>query len=281
MNLSVVVATHQDPLGLYLTVYALQQQLQTFPNDWEIIIAADGGSPVKWEKLHNTRCLRITTGSPQGTRDAGIRVAKHPVILCVESHVVVSDIKNWLAQHIAKKAAISFPARVGETSELFTVSNTDTNWNGDLWIKRHFNDCDKQGAHRVVQFGHACMMIDRDWYYRSGGYTMLQKGWGGEEPYLCLKAWMTGRECWVFPDIWFAHYLQPGAHTGYRESENFVRNIDIVKYVIAGQIPPRGRILSLTPELRKEREIILNGPFNGDLNKLREYFRREGIDVNA
>jgi hypothetical protein len=272
-----VVATHQDPLGLYLTVYALQEQMQEFPDEWEIIIAADGGSPTKWERLHNTRCLRITTGSPQGTRDAGIRSAKYSAVLCVESHVIVADIKRWLAQHIGKKAAISFPARVGETNELFTITNTNTNWDGDLWIKRHFNDSDTQGAYRVVQFGHAAFMLDRDWYLHSGGYTLEQKGWGGEEPYLCLKAWMTGRECWLFPDIWMAHYLKPGAHRDYRESADFQHNIDIVRYVMAGRIPPRGRALYMTPELQAERNKIVSGPFKGDLEKLREYFKKEGI----
>lgn len=274
MNLSIVVATHQDPLGLYLTVYALHQQLQTFPDEWEIIIAADGGSPVKWEKLHNTRCLRIMTGSPQGTRDAGIRSAKYPVVLCVESHVVVADIKHWLTEHVAKQAAISFPARVGETNELFTVSNTETNWDGDLWIKKHFNDC-VQDAHRVVQFGHAAFMLDRNFYLSSGGYSLDQKGFGGEEPYLCLKTWMLGKECWVFPDIWMAHYLKPGAHAGCRESSDFLRNTQIVKYVINGD---RGS-LTLTPSLLAERQRVVSGPFGGNLEKLKQHLREQGVIV--
>src|SRR5215831_11204902 len=275
MNISVVVATHADPLGLYLTVYALLQQLQSSQLEWEIVIAADGGTPVKWEKLPRTRCLRISTGSPQGTRDAGIRAARYPLILCVESHVVVSYIEKWIKLHRAFGATISFPARVGETSELFTVNNTETDWDGDLWIKYHLSN--KPECHRVAQFGNAAFMLDKDWYEKYGGYTLEQKGWGGEEPYLCLKAWMTGKECWVFPEIEMAHYLKPGAHIDYKQSPDYIRNMDIVRYVMSGSIPPRGRVLPLTPVLQKERQQIIDGPFLGHLNLLREYFKKEGI----
>ena len=277
MELSVVVASFADPEGLYLTVFSLIQQLLPSGLDWEIVIAADGGTPVKWEKLPHVSCLRLTgslrTGSPQGTRDAGIRAAKYETVLCVESHCIVSDVEQWMHVHrLLKDAAMSFPARIGESTELFSVYGTTTNWDGDLWIKRHTYEPYAQPK-RTVQFGHAAFMLDRNWYIYNGGYCLAQQGWGGEEPFLCLKAWMLGKSCWVVPSIWFAHYLKEGAHTNYRTTDSFIRNMAIVKYVMTGEAGG----LYLTPELTTERQRMVNGPYGGDLSKLKEFFVNEGI----
>src|SRR5277367_5202890 len=109
MDLSCVIASHANPQGCYLTVFALLFQLQKTNLQWEIIIAADGGSETMWEKLPNTRCLRIRSGSPQGTRDAGIREAKADAVLVVEDHVLVNDLESFLRAHNALGGAMTFP----------------------------------------------------------------------------------------------------------------------------------------------------------------------------
>jgi hypothetical protein len=157
---------------------------------------------------------------------------------------------------------------------MFNVYGSTTNWEGNLWYGHHiYTPIDM--PHRIVQFGHSCVMVDRDWYVRSGGYTTLQQGWGGEEPFLCLKAWMLGRECWMIPAIWHAHYLTPNAHGGAMVSENFARNFEMVKYVMNGD---QGH-LRLSSELIAERKKICAGPFHGNLSELKEHFKREGIVI--
>lgn len=282
MQLSIVVATHQDPLGLYLTVFSVIQQLmqQSIIHEWEIIIAADGGSEYKWERISNIRCLRLTggnrTGSPQGTRDAGIRTAKYPTVLCIESHVIVSNIALWLDLHLTDcgNPALSFPARICEGPEAFNVFGSTTNWDGNLWYKTHIYTPFSE-PRRIVQFGHSAFMVNREWYVGCGGYTNLQKGWGGEEPFLCLKAWMLGQSCWMIPQIWHAHFLDNRGAGAAMASDDFKRNFDIVKYVMAGQAGN----LKLTPELIEERQKICAGPFNGNLDSLKSYFQSEGIQT--
>jgi hypothetical protein len=279
MRLSIVVATYHDPLGLYLTVFSVLQQLYASNiHEWEVLIVADAGTEYKWEKLPNVRCLRLTggnrTGSPQGTRDAGIRAAKYSTVLCIESHVVVFNIQLWLDMHLTDcgNPALSFPARIGEGPEMFNVFGSTTNWDGNLWYGKHLYT-PSDAPHRIVQFGHSAFMVNREWYVDCGGYTDLQKSWGGEEPFLCLKAWMLGNSCWMIPQIKHAHYLTPGAHGDAMHSEAFKRNFDVVRYVIAGEVGT----LKLTPELVAERQRICSGPFGGDLNKLKAYFQQEGI----
>jgi hypothetical protein len=273
MDLSVVIAAHADALGLYLTTFAVIEQLSKTSLNWEIIIAADGGSEYKWEKQPNVRCLRIRTGSPQGTRDAGIRAAQSQHVLCLESHVIVSDIESFLRVHKALGGAMTFPARVGEGPEMYDVIGTDTDFEGNLWFKRTLYGPPSGEPHRVPQFGHSCFMIDRHQYEAVGGYGNTLTGWGGEEPLLCFKFWMMARTCWQVPSIWHSHYLDNRGAGVAMVSENFTRNFKIVKYIITGQ----NTGIVLTPEIQQERARICAGSFGGDFNKLREHFKREGI----
>jgi hypothetical protein len=275
VDLSVVIASHQDPLGLYLTTFAVIEQLSKTNLTWEIVLACDGGTPYKWEKQPNVRCLRIRTGSPQGTRDAGIRAAQAERILCIESHVIVSDIASFLEAHKALGGAMTFPARIGEGPEMFNVFGTETDWDGNLWFKRtlYFPQNGKE-PYRVPQFGHSCFMINKSNYVNVGGYTDLLTGWGGEESLLCLKFWMLGYELWQTPNVWHAHYLDNrGAGTA-MASENFTRNFAIGKYVLTGKVSSG---LQVTTPIRLERDFIMAGPFGGDIEKLKIYFKERGI----
>jgi hypothetical protein len=273
MALSVVVASHANPQGCYLTVFALLFQLQKTSLEWEIIIAADGGSETMWEKLPNTRCLRIRSGSPQGTRDAGIREARYATVLVIEDHVLVNDIASLCEAHIALGGAMTFPARIGEGTALNNVYGTTTNFDGNLWFKRTIYSPLSDKPYRVPQFGHSCFMLDRAAYLAVGGYTNLLTGWGFEEPLLCLKFWMLGYTLWQVPSIGHAHFLADRTG-GAMQTEQFQKNFAITKYVLTGNISSG---LQVTAAMREERQRIENGPFRGDINKLRAYLRAEGI----
>lgn len=275
MELSVVIASHQDSLGLYLTLFSVIQQLEKVDFDWEVIVAADAGTDYKYEKQPNVKVLRLRMGSPQGTRDSGIRAAKYNNVLCIESHVIVSDICKFLDRYLEIEPAMLFPTRIAEGPEQFNVYGTETDWDGNLWFKRTLYSPPKSTLrfYRVPQFGHSCFMIDRQKYLDIGGYTDLLTGWGGEEVMLCLRFWMLGYDCWQTKDIWHAHFLDNRGAGNAMASSNFTRNFQIVKYVLSGE---RGN-LNLTPEMLAERQRIKNGPFEGDLQKLRLYFKREGI----
>lgn len=267
MMLSIVITSHHDPATCYLTAAAVQSQLEGRGIDYEMIIVADGGTEIKWENQGVT-CLRVNTGSPQGSRDAGIRAAKYATVLVLESHVVVSDIAQFLLEHQRLESAITFPIRTAEGTELFDVYAHETDWDGNLWFKRLIYSPIRKINYRVAQFGHSCFMLDRNWYVESGGYTDLLRGWGGEEPFLCLKAWMLGRECWQIPTIWHAHYLMPGAH---KEKPDLERNLATVGYVIAGR---KRSGMIITPAMEAERRKICSGPHGGDLSKLRSHLKQ-------
>ena len=274
MDLSVVVASHANPQGCYLTVFALLEQLnRAVPGfEWELIIASDGGSEYQWEKIPRVRCLRITTGSPQGTRDAGIRAAQAASVLVVEDHVVVFNIAYFLEAHKRLGGAMTFPARIGEGTSLFNVYGTETDWDGRLWFKRTLYDIPHNRPYPVAQFGHSCFMLDRAAYLAVGGYTDLLTGWGFEEPLLCLKFWMLGYKLFQVPEVWHAHFLADRTG-GAMASESFTKNSHIMQYVIAGRTPP----FAVTPAMKAERDRVCAGPFGGDIQRLRTHLQSLGI----
>jgi len=279
--LSVVIATHHDELGCYLTTFAARAQLGARSTPYELIVVADGGTPTKWES-RGIRCLRVNTGSPQGTRDAGIRAARYDNVLVLDSHVVVNDIHWLLTEHRRLGGALTFCPRVGEGTELFNVYGHETDWDGNLWYKRLvYQPNGGVSPHRVVQFGHSCFIVDKAWYVGAGGYTDLLAGWGGEEHLLCLKAWLLGRECWMVRGVWFAHYLTAGAHV---DTPHLAHNMLTAAYVLGGEQQLEktrrqynGARFTVTPEVEAERRRIVAGPFGGDLDRLRTYLREIGV----
>jgi len=126
-------------------------------------------------------------------------------------------------------------------------------------------------------------MCSRNWYFQSGGYTDLLVGYGGEETFLGLKSWMFGGQNWLIPSVSHAHYQPKGRNEGAEMKEDYKRNFCICAFVFGGQeylIKAEAHYkykLKLTPEIQLERQKICNGPFEGDLNKLRAYLDREGI----
>ncbi len=268
--LSVVITSFHDPATAYLTAFAVKAQLDKAELPYEVILVADGGTEYKWEK-QNFTCLRVNTGSPQGSRDVGIRAAKFNDVLVLEAHVVVSDITKLLLEHQYLRAAITYPIRSGEGPELFNVFAHATDWDGNLWHQKLIYSPIRSKPYPVAQFGASCFMLDRNWYLGSGGYTNLLKGWGGEEPFLPLKAWMLGRECWQVPSVTHYHYLTVGAHA---EKPHLVDNLAIVGYVIAGRLAPG---LKITPEMEAERQRIKRGPYSGDLLNLRSVMRAKEV----
>ena len=166
---------------------------------------------------------------------------------------------------------------------MFNVYGARTDWDGSLWYKNLVYEKLGNEPYRVSQFGHSAFALDRDWYLSSGGYTDLLHGWGGEEPFLCLKAWMLGRECWMVPAVRHAHYLTPGAHGDATSSAQFSRNMQTIAYVLGGERQLSkirktfGVSFEITPEIQEERRKIRTGPFGGEPDKLREFMNEQGV----
>lgn len=266
MSDSIVITSHNDPGTCYLTAFAVRAQVP----EAEILVVADGGTEYKWEKK-GFKCLRGCFGSPQASRDAGVRAASGEHVLVLESHVVVNDPRALLYCHRELGGALTFPVRIAEGPDMLDVFAHETDWDGSLWYKRlRYSPVSADlRPHRVSQFGNSCFVLDREWYIKSGGYTKLFDGWGGEEPFICLKAWMLGRECWQVPEVWHAHHLSFGQGIS---RPNLAHNLQVLGYLIAGRDCP-----GVTPAMIEERRRIQSGPFGGDVDRLKKHLESIGV----
>lgn len=289
MEVTYCIATHQNPEGLYLSVFSALAQLEKSNLDFEILIVADGGEATKYEQAHpNIRCIRLCgqnrTGSPQGTRDIGIRNAKYKNVLCIDSHVVVSDIQKWVEEHERLGAGLSFPAMRGASSEYWTLYGSLFDWDRSFWNTRVIYEPKSQSPYRIVQASHSSFMLDRQSYIDFGGYTNLQVGYGGEETFLALKFWMLGKQNWMIPKVWHAHYQPSGRNEGAELQPNYRRNFMLAAYVLGGQkylekVESHYKDkLHITPDIQRERVKIGTGPFQGNLDTFREYCKDQGIE---
>ena len=239
-QVSVCIASHNDPEGLYLTVFSALAQLEKSDLEWEIVIVADGGTETKWEKAHdNIRVLRYgggnKLGSPQASRDAGIRNCRYRNVLCLDSHVAISSISDWVSEHDRlEKVGLSFPAMVGTSLEMFKIYGNQMDFDNCFWNIQTFSQPFSWKPFRVCQCAHSAFIVNRDWYLESYGYTLEQHGYGGEESWLGGLAWMTGKENWMIPTVYHAHYMPIGRNDGAGQSEDFSRNFMIAAYVMGG-----------------------------------------------
>lgn len=289
-NVSLMIATHFNPEGLYLSTFAALEQLEKSDLEWEIVICADGGTDIKWEQAHpNIRVLRYgggnKLGSPQATRDAGIRNCRYQNVLCIDSHVIVSDIKKWVVEHERLKAAISFPAMIGVGAENFKIYGNQMDFDNCFWNVMTYSQPKSWEPFRVCQCAHSAFIVNRDWYLKSGGYTLEQRGYGAEEPLLALLAHMMGQGVWMIPTVNHAHYMPIGRNDGAGQTEDFARNFMIAAFIIGGteylvkvqRFFSWAKPLGINAEIKRRRDMVCQGPFHGDLNALRTYFKQEGI----
>ena len=286
--ISVCIASYQDPEGAYLSIFSALAQLEKSDIEWEIINVADGGTEWKYENAHpNIRVLRYAggnrLGSPQASRDMGIRNSRFKNVLCMDSHVIVSDIVEWAKEHERLGAALSFPAMTGASYEMWNLYASEFDWDKTFWNTHVYYKPKREKPYRVVQASHSGFMLDRDFYLSSGGYTDLQLGYGGEETFLALKAWMLGRENFMIPKVWHAHYQPAGRNEGAADKLDYKKNFLIAAYIFGGMEYLRkceqnyNVKLHITQKIEEERKRICAGPYRGDLDLFREFCKEEDI----
>jgi GT2 family glycosyltransferase len=307
MDISVVIPSHRDPAGLYFTFAAAAADLEHSSLHWEIIAVVDGEyhETAKSLKAHQgCRIIKGEFGSPQASRHAGAEVGKGEFIFFLDSHVVPCRDFFLRMMHTARetRAAMVFsPHCTWARGQMGYGYGVD--WCGNLWAKDHQTEPTESVPYRVAMMGHGAICVDREKYFAAGGYWLEQRGWGGEENHLALKLWMLGQECWVEPRVYHWHYMANRRGEAVFRTLEHVRNFLISAYALGGQryldrvylnytlganaVPagqrpeaqdPYGVLYRAAPaEAAVERQRIFDGPFGGDLDKLREFFRHENI----
>ncbi len=307
MDVSIVIPSKDDPAGLYFTYAGAVADLEHSGLRYEILAVVDGEfhDTARSLKAHNgCRVLRTQADSPQGARHAGAMQAQGRYIFFLDSHVLVCrDFFKRMAAAMQSTGAALLHSPHCTWSPRTMGYAYGVAWDGNLWSKDHQITPTSVTPYRVAMMGHGAICADREAYFSSGGYWLEQRGWGGEESHLNLKLWMMGHSCWVLPDVYHWHYMAHRRSAQVFGAPEHVRNFLISAYALGGDrylnrcylaymLPAEQRdaangtketavyqkLRDAVPrEAAAERVFICSGPFKGDLDKLREFFRKEGI----
>lgn len=289
--ISVVIPSRNDYEGAYLTAAAAYTQLEKLEIPFEIIFVIDnpnaGGRNVS-ARFVPSECYTIDAGSPQASRDFGIRKARYRNVFCLDSHVVCSEgfFRDALNQLDESEHGLVFPA-MALHSRTFLLYGYRMSWDSEFWNAEYYRAPHSAKPYPIIGAGHGAFALDRDVYLGIGGYSLQQKGWGGEEPFLNLKYWMLGSDCVMLPQHYHFHFTDASRNTAARNSYQLSWNMCYAAFVIGGRkaLEPvlswhRKKHAGLSGgsiELAgmAERAEILAGPYAGDLGLLRSMLRRD------
>lgn len=310
MDFSVVIPAHNDDAGAYFTATAALSDLEHGNISHEVIVAVDGAPLPAVTELAKTGAIRTACGDfggPQNARHAGIMAAEAKYVFCLDSHVIPSRhfFTHLAGALVAQKAAIVHSPHYtwGKKQGAYGFG---INWAGNLWSVDHETHPQSFAPYRVAMMGHGAFVVNKEKYLACGGYWSEQHGWGGEEPHLNLKFWMLGETCWCDPRVYHWHYMGHRRDASVFKDREHVRNFMLAAYAIGGRkyldicythytlianaqpsfeqakehwpTDPYGDIYSAVPvDAAAERERIMAGPYAGDLDALRSFFRSENI----
>lgn len=300
--LSVVIPSWQDKKGLYLTYTSAFAQLEASGIGHEFIVVADGGIDIPFEQNPDTKVLRGSFGSPQHSRDAGIRAARFPYVVCLDSHVSCGPglFNSLLFTAKSTEAAAVFPAMAFYQRRALSYSRK-IDWMYGLHVAQALPRPQSEQPHRIADACHGVFLLNREKYVAAGGYSLEQKGWGGEEEYLNLKFWMLGEECWMVPNVYHWHYTAESRRSDAdrMRSAEYARNYMLASYVLGGErylyksagcfVSPqkenyaaaRAAFVGIPRDatIKADRAKVEAGPFGGDLDRLRAHFKSQDIPV--
>jgi hypothetical protein len=152
---------------------------------------------------------------PPVARHLAAHNASGEILFFFDDHIIPSrDLFARGLDLVGKGRAVFFPYRTGFGYDYFhsVLEPSITRCDYSRWPA-------KQNPYPIAAAPHAGWSIRRDDFLRVG-YGNWYQGFGGEEVYFCLSAWLVGVECWMEPRAHYWHYSVRSEVRGYRKELN-------------------------------------------------------------
>jgi hypothetical protein len=317
LKLAVVIPSYLDAEGLWFTVAAARVDLEAdfAPDEYEIIGVIDGPEDDK-EILNylrqggKCRLLSSNLRSPQMNRDMGLRAAQAPYVFFLDSHIVPCRgfFKRVLAT-IEQTGAVMVhtPSTYDGRTPMHErhVVQSHFFWYMQVQTRPRIPN----QPYQILLGEHGGMCVDRSRYLHVGGYWDALKGFGQEERQFSFAAAFAGEKAYMEPRVYVWHLMRMKRREGcdkygfteaFGQIETFARSTMLIAYAYGGQKyldvahgflrNHHGAILREDVSQRldmlyretpfvaaSERARVCSGPFAGDVERLFEHFRCEGI----
>ena len=219
LSVSVVVTAINEGTDLEMTLASLSERLSRSDK----IVVVDDGSVVSLETRVRA-CERdvpilfvrhdLRKGCAQ-SRDSGARAARADLYVFVDSHMIfpVGWREEIVSAHSLHPTAIICPISA-DIADDEPAPKYGGHWgtNADLFmgsegIKAQWTPIDIAGRQTIRTPGMmgACYAVPHDVLRAIGGWSMGLRGWGFDEEFACVRAWMMGYEVRLLATTYAAH----------------------------------------------------------------------------
>ena len=215
--ISVVIPSRNEP---YLS-HTIKSVLEKSTGDIEVIAVLDGYWPEPQEYVENNRVSYLHTTDVRGMRgaiNAGVRVARNPVILKLDAHILLSQGFDETLVKNLDKDWIVVPRRYALDVKRWDIEHrTDMKYpidymyltrdlHGEVWKERDKERKDIPIDDLMSSQGSAWMMY-KEWYdyLELLDDTSYGTFWS-EFQEIGLKGWLSGGRIIVNKNAWYAHW---------------------------------------------------------------------------
>lgn len=220
-SVSIVITAINEGPDLEMTIRSLMPHLR----DGDEIVVVDDGSVIRLDHrvlgfrgVCNIKYVKHETrrGCAQA-RATGARVSSGDLLIFVDSHMIFP--KNWLDEmlnaHALHPNAVLCPIS-SDIEDDAEVTREGGHWgtNADLYthpekgltaIWAPLDARDATEAVRTPSLMGACYAVSRRVLHALGGWAMGLRGWGFDEEFISVRAWLLGYEVRLVPSTHAGH----------------------------------------------------------------------------
>jgi hypothetical protein len=241
-----VNASAAAPLGLWVTIHSIMEDLENSGLSYEFCILTNGSEKPHSDTQNVLHWLDLTKHltwvehsvepvSPPHARQRCTEHATGKYLFFFDNHVMVKPGYFKRALQSMEKYRMDM---LHSTTRFFFGEKDCYHYklklNQNFWAESDF-DAKSEEPYRCAMGGHGGFIVRRDVWEEVGGYGWENfKGYGGEESYFDLKMWLLGKENWIDPKLLHYHFAGSRGYKRHYTDEFFINMMGVAN-IIGGQ----------------------------------------------
>lgn len=247
-DINIVIAHRGHPMGLWATITSCIEDLRDSGISYRFVIVINGEpvipdatkqllSVLEKGKIRDL-ILHAEPLAPPTARQMGTESCKGKYVFFFDNHCLVR--RGYFKRAI--ESMEKYEADVLHSSTAY-YADDQLLYHYPLGLEQNFwaRDMAEAPAHgtepyKIAMGGHGGFVVRRSVWEDIGGYgpICMFVGWGGEEPYFDLKAWLFGHAVWLDPQLVHYHYADTRSYSRHH-SDDYYRNLMLAAHLIGGE----------------------------------------------
>lgn len=247
VDLSIIIAHRGPAMGLWMTVESCMMDLADTGLTYEFRVCANGMDKLTeddervkhfLEKSgHAGEFLHVAQAmSPPGARQLVAENANGKSLFFFDNHCMVYPGYFKRAVTSMHEYGIEY---LHSSTRFFTGEGTDYSYRlslkRDFWTEKPYKaPQDEENPYRIATAGHGGFVVRTAAWREIRGYFEGFAGYGGEETYTDLKAWLLGKEVWIDPKLIHLHWAGKRSYDRHF-TDDYYKNSFMSAFLIGGE----------------------------------------------